>query len=162
MLDWLRALAARFRRANDGAAIVELAIMAPLLLVFSLGTIEIGRYLYEAIEVGNATRAGVQYGGLGLAYAGTNSEVISAVQADAGQINIASGNIMPSTYCTCNSDHSTHLSDCSPQGTSCKPPDYLVNFISVTVDQPFDSLFNYPGLPATIEIKRTMTQQISP
>src|SRR5882757_2221976 len=51
--------------AESGQALVELAFILPVLLLLALGVIEIGRYAYIAILVGNAAHAGAMYGSLG-------------------------------------------------------------------------------------------------
>src|SRR5260370_21949428 len=48
--------------SQSGQSLVEFAIMLPLLLLLLLGVIEIGRYAYISILIGNAARAGVAYG----------------------------------------------------------------------------------------------------
>ena len=54
--------AARPKRMNlhrqSGQALVEMAFVVPLLLLLALGVIEVGRYAYISILVGNAARAG--------------------------------------------------------------------------------------------------------
>jgi Flp pilus assembly protein TadG len=48
--------------SQTGQALLEVALMLPFLLLFALGGIEIGRYAYLSILVGNAARAGAAYG----------------------------------------------------------------------------------------------------
>jgi len=43
---------------KHGAALVELAIVAPLLLFILIGTVDLGPAAYEAIEIENAAHAG--------------------------------------------------------------------------------------------------------
>lgn len=49
-------------RSESGQSLVELALLTPLLLLLALGVIEMGRYAYIGIVVGNAARAGASYG----------------------------------------------------------------------------------------------------
>lgn len=49
-------------RSVSGAAIVELAVVAPLLLLMVLGVADFGRVLYTSIILSHAARAGAQYG----------------------------------------------------------------------------------------------------
>ena len=53
-----------------GQASVELALSLPLLLMMFLVVVETGRAFYIAISVGNAARAGVQYGSQSLTHRG--------------------------------------------------------------------------------------------
>lgn len=46
---------------NTGSALVELAVTAPFLLLLVIGSAELGRIAYAAIEVQNAARAAAAY-----------------------------------------------------------------------------------------------------
>src|ERR1700758_3144538 len=50
------------RQSRSGQSIVEVALMLPFLLLLLLGVIEVGRFLYIGILVGNAACAGAAYG----------------------------------------------------------------------------------------------------
>src|SRR5437868_64613 len=52
----------RPKRLQLGQALIELAFVVPMLLALALGVVEIGRYAYIGILVGNATHAGAIYG----------------------------------------------------------------------------------------------------
>ena len=41
---------------------LEVALLLPVLLILALGVIELGRYMYISILVGNAAHAGAAYG----------------------------------------------------------------------------------------------------
>jgi len=47
---------------QSGQSLMEFAIILPLLLLLLVGVIEIGRYAYASILVGNAARAGAAFG----------------------------------------------------------------------------------------------------
>ena len=46
----------------SGQSLLEVALLTPMLLALLLGAIELGRYAYISILVGNAARAGAAYG----------------------------------------------------------------------------------------------------
>jgi len=50
------------RRSESGQSLVEVALLLPFLVLMMLGVIELGRYAYIGILVGNAARAGAAYG----------------------------------------------------------------------------------------------------
>ena len=62
---------------QDGQALVEMAIILPLLLVFLLGTIEMGRVFHSYIVVTQASREGAR-----LAAVGKNDTEVNTVIAD--------------------------------------------------------------------------------
>jgi len=51
-----------FADENSGVALIELALVCPMLLVLLLGAAEYGRLCYVGMEVTNAAHAGVEYG----------------------------------------------------------------------------------------------------
>lgn len=75
-----RALA-RLLRAGDGVSAVEFALLAPVLVMGTLSTVDIGRAVYEKMVIDQALRAGAQ-----LAIAGKNENAIrDALEAVASE-----------------------------------------------------------------------------
>jgi Flp pilus assembly protein TadG len=73
--------ASRRRSVRRGAAIVELAVILPVLLTIALLCVDFGRFAYCYIAVTNAARAGAAYGS-SHALVGTSDPVwAAAVQA---------------------------------------------------------------------------------
>jgi Flp pilus assembly protein TadG len=73
-------------RSQRGQSLIEVALLTPLLLSLMVGTIEMGRYAYLSILVGNAARAGAAYGSQSLALsvdASGHWVVMVSVQAQA-------------------------------------------------------------------------------
>jgi Flp pilus assembly protein TadG len=62
------------RTDNRGIAAAELAVVAPVLLLLLLGTLDIGNYLQTSIRLERAARAGAQY-------AAASSADMAAIQA---------------------------------------------------------------------------------
>lgn len=56
-MRWLR----RIRRSESGSAMVETALIFPIVIAILLGAVEMGDLAYRADEVTNAARAGAQY-----------------------------------------------------------------------------------------------------
>src|SRR4051794_2896685 len=52
----------RIRRQERGAALVELALATPLLLVLIVGVVDFARVFYLGMQVTDAARAGAQWG----------------------------------------------------------------------------------------------------
>jgi hypothetical protein len=70
-------------RSVTGGALVELAIVLPLLLIIFAGTVDFARVFYATISLTNAARAGAQYGSASLAKsldsAGMQATAVAAV-----------------------------------------------------------------------------------
>jgi Flp pilus assembly protein TadG len=52
----------RQHRCESGQALVELALMMPIMMLLLVGALALARVAYAAIEVSNAAKAAVQYG----------------------------------------------------------------------------------------------------
>jgi Flp pilus assembly protein TadG len=161
----------RKTRLQSGQALIELAFVLPMLLVLGLGVIEVGRYAYIAILVGNAARAGADYGAQSNAqsvdtvgiqnaayydYAGAKS----GSTAKNGQ-TVSSLTVTSVVACGCDSAGAITSASCdsttNPSAGSCTGTANWVVFVSVTASGTFNSLFSYPGIPASMTISRTAT-----
>jgi hypothetical protein len=154
--------AARARRlAGDerGGSLIEVAAVVPLLLLLFVGMIDFGRYLYAGIELGNAARAGVQYGARSALTAVDTAGMENAARNDAHDITLSS--VAASYLCSCHGSPESAV-PCGGLPDPClAAADYRELHVSVTVQGAFAPLIAYPGLSG-IAISRTSTQQVSP
>jgi len=157
------------RPDQAGQALVELAFILPMVLLLLLGVIEIGRYAYISILVGNAARAGALYGAQGFSFATINNPAITA----AARNDFAANGFDPTTltvdsFPTCGCDIGGTISvdtagNCAPAPGGPPPPcagNWAVT-IHVTAHNNFSALFNYPGLPATLQLSSTALMRVS-
>lgn len=133
---------------QGGQSLVELALVVPLLLLLLVGVIEIGRFAYYSILVSNAARAGAQYGAQSLATAADTLGIQQAAQSDGQGITTPTLTINPVQRCGCSA---TTLGSCGAPIVCVKPEHPLV-YVQVTTIGSFNSLFKYPGLPATLNV----------
>src|SRR5215212_9247165 len=56
-----RTLASKFARDGSGALIVELALVLPIVLITSIGALELGLYVFEANAAAKATQLGARW-----------------------------------------------------------------------------------------------------
>ena len=127
--------------ADDGAALTELVIVAPLLLILLIGLIEVGRFAQYSILVANAARAGVQYGAQDLGTAGDVTGIQTAAQNDA---NVTGLTVTPIKFCQCADGTASACLQ-----TDCPTPNHRLVFVQVDVSGTIPSLLNYPGVPAS-------------
>jgi Flp pilus assembly protein TadG len=136
---------------------LEFAIIAPMLILLVIGLIEMGRYLNYAVLVGDASRAGVQYGAQNLESAADFTGMRTAALND-GQ-NTTGMTAVATNSCQC-----ADLSPCNPTDN---PPDcsaagnYRILYVQVTTTGNFTSLFHYPGIPNTVTVVQTATRQVA-
>jgi hypothetical protein len=128
---------------QKGQSVLEIALLAPMLLLMLVGTIEIGRYAYFAIEATNAARAGVQYGTQSLIDSKDVAGIWGAASNDAP--DLIQLNVTAKDLCACSSNPS-HYVGCPAQRCGAGHP---VVFLQVITTAQVPSLFHYPGLPAT-------------
>src|SRR5689334_11227415 len=104
-------------RSESGQGLLEVALVTPLLLLLLLGVVDLGRYAYEAILVGNAARAGAGYGAQNPYTAGDPTGICDAASDDfQGSAVACSGNTSTGTNGTL-SVTSTFVCECDNAGT---------------------------------------------
>jgi Flp pilus assembly protein TadG len=143
------------RPAQSGQALLEVALVTPLLLLLAVGIIEIGRYAYYSILVADAARAGAQYGAQNLATAADNAGIRAAAEND-GQ-NLAPLNVTVQHECGCTG---SSIGGACP-ATSCASPNHALVYVKVTVSGKFNSLFKYPGIPSSISCDSTELMRVA-
>jgi Flp pilus assembly protein TadG len=144
-----------FRR-EGGQSLVELALVLPILLLLLVGVIEIGRFSYYSILVSNAARAGAQYGAQGLATAADQNGMETAATNDGESIAPLSATAKRTCGCT---GTLAGLSDTCP--AICTLPNHALVYVEVTARGTFNSMFNYPGLPTTIDLSSTEKMRVA-
>jgi hypothetical protein len=163
-------------RLEFGQALIELAFLVPFLLLLCLGVIEFGRYAYIGILVGNAARSGVAYGSQSLPLSSDGAGIRHAAQYDfagttsggAARSNGQSVDILqiddPVTSCSCDNAGTVTSRSCDPlvdpNAGSCTAGHWVVT-LSVRAHGTFNSLFRYPGFPASIIIDRTASMRVA-
>jgi len=148
------------RRSESGQSLVEVALLLPFLVLMMLGVIELGRYAYIGILVGNAARAGAAYGIESLPQSVDTVNISLAAQNDF-QNNGQSGlTVTSSVSCGCDSGGSVTSSACTGAGSGSCASGHWVVIVSVTASGTFNSLFNYPGISSSITISRTSSMRV--
>jgi Flp pilus assembly protein TadG len=151
----------RMLLCSRGQTLLEFALLLPILLLLALGVIEMGRFAYIGIMVGNAARSGVAWGAQNAITAGNTAGIIAAAQNDFeprfGTLNVTS---QWNNNCACDNGGTLTAISCT---TACPVGQHLVTSLSVTASGNFDAIFKnlgFPGIPTSITISRTATQRI--
>ena len=169
--DSRRPLSARqLSRIQSGQALVELAIVLPILLLLALGIIELGRFAYISILVGNAARAGAAYGSQSLGQASQNGPITTAADNDFQNNGQLASKLNVSSTFSCGCDNGGVITP-SPIGTNatcfvlnankCTGGGHWVITLSVTASGTFSSLFSYPGIPKSITVNRVSEMRVA-
>ena len=173
----IRKKSRRFRGtlpANSGQALIELAFVIPILMTLALGVIEIGRYAYIAILVGNAARAGAAYGSQSKQQSVDTTGIANAAKYDfagakSGGTAQTNGlgestlSVTSAVSCGCDSAGTITSFGCTtatnPNAGTCVTGRWVV-VVSVTASGNFNSLFNYPGIPSPLAVSRTAFMRV--
>jgi Flp pilus assembly protein TadG len=139
MLSPIANAVARFLKHEDGLAAVELAFLLPLLGMLFVIALDYSRIFYFTVTVTNCARNGAIYGSQNPTAANDKSGIKGEAQKDAANLTLASLNVTSAT------DSST-----SP------------TYVDVTVSYPFATLTNYPGIPSSSSIVRTVRMTVTP
>lgn len=161
-------------RRERGQALLEVALVTPLLLAVLLGVIEIGRYAYIGILIGNAAHAGAAYGSQGLAQSADTAGIQQAAFNDyqnngqpGGTLTVTSS---PSCACDMGGSLSSQTSLCSTASNpsidttiaACSTGGgHWAVMVSVEAKGTFSALFRYPGIPSPITIDRVATMRVA-
>jgi Flp pilus assembly protein TadG len=158
--------ARRLLRSQSGQSLVEVALLTPILLAFLIGGIELGRYAYLSILVGNAARAGAAYGAQSLPQSVDTTDIQTAADNDFqnnGQ-NINTLTVTSSTSCGCDDGGTVTSASCSvtanPSAGTCAAGHWVV-MVQVTASGTFNSLFSYPAIPSSITVSKTSTLRVA-
>ncbi len=155
-------------RQQSGQALLEMAFVLPLLIILALGVIEVGRYAYIAILVGNAARAGADYGAQSNAQSADTVGIQNAAYYDfaGGTASTNSSNglsqstLTVSSVVSCGCDNTGTITSygcttvTNANAGSCTTGNWVV-YVSVTASGTFNALFNYPGIPSSLTVSRT-------
>jgi Flp pilus assembly protein TadG len=158
---------ARILLSPSGQSLLEVALLTPMLLALLLGAIELGRYAYISILVGNAARAGAAYGAQNLVLSMDAGGIVTAAKNDFqnnGQTT-SKLTVSSSTSCGCDSNGTVTLaSSCSTHDNStagtCGSGHWVV-MVSVTASGSFTPIFNYPGIPNSLNVSNTATLRVA-
>ena len=147
----IRALGIR----EEGGAIAETALTAPMLAVLIFGSVEFARVAYAAIEVTSAARAGVSYGAQSGLTASDSAGITWAATHDGVNIPGLTVSTPVLGYTCSNGD--------TPAGTpptcNAHPGAHLEETVTVQTQVTMDPLIHVPGLPTTYTLYGTAVQK---
>ena len=143
---------------ESGQALVETAITLSMLVIMLIGAAEIGRIAYAAIQVTNAAKAAVQYGGQSRTSASDTGGIKYAAALEATALPNLQTNVLPPN-CFCAKATGTAV-DCQSLTACRSTSSILVESITVQTSDTFNPFFHLPGMPATITLHGQAIQQV--
>ena len=142
----------RVNHHQRGMIVVELAMVAPLLMLMMVGAADFSRVFYHAIEVSNASGTSAFYGSGSTVRAASTAVIEEIAQEDAGDLSGVT--VTSSSFCDC-PDNTTGLSGAvSCVDTTCAGFGLPRVYSRVTVQQSFELLIPWPGVPNPVTLSR--------
>ena len=139
--------------AIDGLAGIEFAFLAPVLLMLTLCTVDLGIAAYDAMQVENAAQAGSEYA----AVHGYNVSSISHVITSANDLAGLTASPAPTEFCGCPSGSTVSTITC---GSNCADGTYAGTYVTASATATYTTLLHYPMLPASFTFVNNATARI--
>ena len=130
------------KRGERGQALVELAMIAPVLIILMLGAIDFGRVYFAYVAVTNGARNGADYAAAGSEAAADIAAIKAAAVADTNDLLDTSSTNPDVTVVTATDSQGRLYAD-------------------VTVQYTFTTIFDWPGLPHSIDLERTVRARVA-
>ena len=172
-------------RLQLGQSLLEVALLTPFLLLLSVAAIDMGRYAYIGILVGNAARAGAAYGA---AAPGDSTGTVNAACNDFlsnlgsnpaptcdGSSSTTNNHLEVTSAISCGCDtggavsiytggacNNVDTSSTGPIATCVGGGGHWAAMVTVTASGTFNALFSWPGIPSSMTINRTATVRVNP
>ena len=137
-----------------GVASVELALLAPMLILLFTGVWDFGRALNESARLASAAHAGALYGTQSAAFAGDTDGIVQAVRNDAADTTNAL-QVVAQQVCQCPSGGEI---DCTG---SCGAGGAVRLFVQVQVTDSFQTLFPYPFVSNPMTLSKQATWRVN-
>lgn len=147
-----------FRKARRGAVTVELALLAPVLAFMLVGAIDFGNYIYQKMQLQNASRAGAQFA-VQSSSDPFDSAAIDAVVRAASALD-AGTSVTVGAFCGCDDGTESTPTSLGACDGSCAGGDFPRLSVRVTVSNTFSTLFPYPGIPDTLTLQGQTSLQV--
>ena len=120
-------LVARLRRDDRGASLVELAMIAPILLVTVAGSIDCARLLSTKLRMQQAAERAVEMASAGGIRTSASSSVQTLMQTEASAAAPSSSQVSVSTWLECNGTKQADFDG------DCNSGDQVARFASVSI-----------------------------
>ncbi len=136
-------------RSERGSALIEMALVSPLLLLLVFGAGDFGRIMYHAMTLTNAARAGAAFAVQTTGYLTNTADIQLAAEQEAQNI----GPITVTSQRVCECPGGTVVS-CTG-GSSCAGYGAVQGFVEVTATTTFTPLTAaFPGIPGSTALTR--------
>lgn len=158
-------------RNQSGSAFVELALVLPLFALLLVGAAELGRLAYFAVQVEAAARAGAAYGSQNHATASDTAGMKAAasqnVSLDVSSLKVSAGPCLcPASAAiaavpACTGNFISGTGAVSYPFASCPDVSSTNVYVQVNTRAVVNTIFHYPGFPASYTLNGTATMVVA-
>jgi Flp pilus assembly protein TadG len=139
--------------STRGASAIEFAIIAPVLIVAAVCTIDVGMGFYRNLQVQSAAHIGGQYAALH-GYDATN---ISTAITNATSYSGISASPAPAQFCGCATTTGITVAGC---GTQCPGGVVAGSYVTASAQSTYTTILPYPIMPNSFALSAQSTVRI--
>ena len=159
---WRRFIRKDLRSDDSGQAIIETALILPVMLLLMLGAFDAGRAAYVAIELESAARAAAAYGSRNAITAADTAGMQAVAEEDAPELNLTASNVaITDNTCACVVSGTAGAASTGACTATCGG--YIVNYLNIQTSQSYTPLFSavltYTIMP-TFTLKGNAIQEV--
>ena len=138
------------RRRESGTAAIEFGLLIPILLILLIGTVEVGRAMYQAMQVNNAVEAGMLYA----AKNGFDAGGIAAAVVNATGTQGITATPTPTLFCGCPNASGVSIKMlCDPPPPPCADGNPMGQYVQINAALDHQTILPYLGLPLPTTLK---------
>lgn len=154
MFNKIKNLSKKINQNNNGTSAIELALIMPVLLLFMVGTLDLGAAFVRKMEISNAAKAGVQYATVRKPLQGDLTNIRGAVVSALGDTVNESTTINAELYCMCQAVKQACTVTCADENVSA--------FVNISVSENFTTpFFNYDWFISEFPLSESTTIQLN-
>lgn len=137
------------RRNDQGNALVEFALIVPVLLIMAMGIVDAGRAVSSNARLGSGVTAGLRYA-MADAYADT---AIETAALEGSRFAAGDATVGVRRFCECPDGAAIVCTDTCPAG-------YRRIFVEVAMTRTQATVFSYPVIGSSVTVSRISSLQI--
>lgn len=145
----LRELLRSVLGSNGGNAVVEFALITPVLLIMIMGLVDAGRAIGANARLGNGVTAGLRYA-LADSYDTTS---ISSAALDGSRFAAGEATVAVRRFCECPDGSAIVCTDTCTAG-------FRRIFVEVAMTHTQATVFSYPVIGSEVTVSRTSSLQV--
>ena len=130
----------RLVRQAGGNAAIEMALIAPVLVLLLVGIADFGMAVYRKMQVQHAAQAGAEYA---MVHGFSSAAITNSIAAATAMTGITASPA-PAQSCGCVSGTTVTTATC---GTNCATGAAAGTYVTVSTQGSYTTIIPYPGIP---------------